>query len=161
MAGLATLSVQVQYLGQVSNSFSLPSASTAPVLFTANQSGNGPVAGLNQDNSYNGPNNPAPKGSVVALFMTGEGQTSPPGVTGKVTTLSPTTPLTPQPVLAVSVLIDGQPASIAFYGEAPALVSGVMQINVAIPANAPSGNLPIQVLVGGNVSQNGVTVSVQ
>jgi uncharacterized protein (TIGR03437 family) len=51
--------------------------------------------------------------------------------------------------------------SAAFYGEAPGLVSCVMQLNVQIPANAPSGNLSLQVSVGGNASQNGVTISVQ
>jgi uncharacterized protein (TIGR03437 family) len=61
----------------------------------------------------------------------------------------------------VAVLIGGQPASVAFYGEAPGLVSGVMQLNVQIPANAASGNLPISVSVGGNSSQSGVTISVQ
>jgi uncharacterized protein (TIGR03437 family) len=37
----------------------------------------------------------------------------------------------------------------------------MMQLNVQIPANAPSGDLPILVSIGGNTSQNGVTVSVQ
>src|ERR1017187_6470256 len=92
--------------------------------------------------------------------MTGEGQTAPAGVTGKVTTVAPNPPITPQPQLPVAVLINGQPASVAFYGEAPGLVSGVMQLNVQIPANAPPGNLPIAVSVGGNSSQNGVTISV-
>jgi len=32
---------------------------------------------------------------------------------------------------------------------------------VQIPSNAPSGDLPISVSVGGNESQHGVTVSVQ
>jgi uncharacterized protein (TIGR03437 family) len=36
-----------------------------------------------------------------------------------------------------------------------------MQLNVQIPSNAPSGNLSITVSIGGNVSQNEVTVSVQ
>jgi uncharacterized protein (TIGR03437 family) len=36
-----------------------------------------------------------------------------------------------------------------------------MQLNVQIPAGAPSGPLAIQVSVGGNMSQNGITVAVQ
>jgi uncharacterized protein (TIGR03437 family) len=36
-----------------------------------------------------------------------------------------------------------------------------MQLNVQIPANAQSGPLPITVSIGWNISQNGVTVSVQ
>jgi uncharacterized protein (TIGR03437 family) len=58
-------------------------------------------AALNQDNRYNAPSNPAAKGSYVSLCITGEGQTAPAGVTGKITTLSPTPPLTPQPLLPV------------------------------------------------------------
>jgi uncharacterized protein (TIGR03437 family) len=41
------------------------------------------------------------------------------------------------------------------------MVAGVMQLNVQIPANAPSGPLSIQVSVGGIMSQSGITVSVQ
>jgi uncharacterized protein (TIGR03437 family) len=36
-----------------------------------------------------------------------------------------------------------------------------MQLNVQIPTNAPSGALPIQVSLGGNMSQTGITVAVQ
>lgn len=161
MVDLLTPYVEVEYQGQSSNIFSLTAASASPALFTSNGSGAGPGAILNQDNSYNGPANPAPKGSVVVIFMTGEGQTSPPGVTGKVTTVSSTLPLTPQPLLPVTVSIGGQPASVLFYGEAPNLVSGVMQINVQVPTNVASGDLPIQVSVGASTSQLGVTVSVQ
>jgi uncharacterized protein (TIGR03437 family) len=159
--GLLNPYIQVSYQSQTSSALSLASASTTPAIFTANGSGTGPAAALNQDNSYNSPAKPAAKGSYLVLYVTGEGQTAPAGVTGKVTTVSPSPPLTPQPLLTVAVLINSQPAYVAFYGEAPGLVSGVMQINVQIPANVPSGNLPIVVSVGGNTSQNGVTISVQ
>jgi uncharacterized protein (TIGR03437 family) len=59
------------------------------------------------------------------------------------------------------VTINGQPALYVYAGEAPGLVAGMMQLNVQIPANAPSGDLAILVSVGGNTSQKGVTVSVQ
>jgi uncharacterized protein (TIGR03437 family) len=60
----------------------------------------------------------------------------------------------------VAVIIGGQPASVAFYGEAPGFISGVMQLNVQIPANVPAGDLPILVSVGDSNSQKGLTVSV-
>jgi len=159
--GVLSPLAEVRYQGQISNAFSLTPSTTSPALFTLNGSGTGPAAALNQDQSYNTPNNPAAKGTYLVLYMTGEGQTAPLGVTGKVTTVSATPPLTPQPLLPVAVFIGGQPASVTFYGEAPGLVSGVMQLNVQIPANVPSGNLPTSVSVGGNSSQDGVTVSVQ
>jgi uncharacterized protein (TIGR03437 family) len=154
-------SLQLIYQGQTSNTLVLSSAPTIPALFTANGSGAGPAAAFNQDQSYNSLSNPAAKGSVVVLYMTGEGQTAAAGITGRVTTVSPIQPLTPQPLLPVSVLINGQQGSVVFYGEAPGLISGVMQINVQIPANTRSGSMPIQVSVGGDSSPNGVTISVQ
>jgi uncharacterized protein (TIGR03437 family) len=69
--------------------------------------------------------------------------------------------LTPQPVLPVNVLINGQQATGAFYGEGPWLASGVMQVNVLVPATAPPGILPILVSVGETSTPAGVTVSVQ
>jgi uncharacterized protein (TIGR03437 family) len=162
MAGIATPPVWIKYAGQTSNAFQLTSTTTAPGLFTQNASGSGPGAILNQDNSVNGPGNRAAKGSIVQVFMTGEGQTSPPSVTGAITSATlPPPQVTPAPLLAVGVTINGQPALYVYAGEAPSLVAGMMQLNVQIPANAPSGDLAILVSIGGHTSQNGVTVSVQ
>jgi uncharacterized protein (TIGR03437 family) len=162
MAPVASPSVWVKYAGQTSNAYQLTTAATSPGLFTQNASGSGPGAILNQDNSVNGPGNRAAKGSIAQVFMTGEGQTSPPSVTGAITTASlPPPQVTPAPLLAVGVTINGQPAPYVYAGGAPGLVAGMMQLNVQIPASASSGNLPITVSIGGNPSQNGVTVSVQ
>ena len=162
MAPAVSLSVWIKYAGQTSNTYQLFSGATAPGLFTQNASGSGPGAILNEDNSVNGPGNRAAKGSIVQVFMTGEGLTSPPSVTGAITTATlPPPQVTPAPLLAVGVTINGQPALYVYAGEAPGLVAGMMQLNVQIPANAPSGDLAILVSVGGNTSQKGVTVSVQ
>jgi uncharacterized protein (TIGR03437 family) len=161
VAGLTNASVQVQYINQTSKSFDVQIVTTAPAIFTANGTGAGQGAILNHDGKLNGPNTPEPRGGVVVLFITGEGQISPPGVSGKITTLSSTPPLTPTPMAAVSVLINGQAAFVAFHGEAPGLVSGVMQLNVQVPTTISSGNVPIQVSVGGKSTPNVVTVSVR
>jgi len=50
----------------------------------------------------NGPGNRAAKGSILQVFMTGEGQTSPPSVTGAITAATlPPPQVTPGPLLAV------------------------------------------------------------
>ena len=36
-----------------------------------------------------------------------------------------------------------------------------MQLNVAVPTGIPAGDQPIQVTIGGNQSQTGVTVSLR
>jgi uncharacterized protein (TIGR03437 family) len=162
MAPISSPSVWIRYVGQTSNAYLLASATTMPGLFAQNSQGSGPGAILNQDNSVNGPGNAAAKGSIVQVFMTGEGQTSPPSVTGKITTATlPPPQVTPAPLLPVGVLINGQPATWTYAGEAPNLAAGLMQLNVQIPLNAQSGPLSIIVSIGGNISQNGVTVSVQ
>jgi uncharacterized protein (TIGR03437 family) len=162
MASVASPLVWIEYAGQTSNAFALTSTTTAPALFTQTWSGSGPGAILKQDNSLNGPGNAAAKGSIVQVYMTGEGQTNPPGVTGAITRATlPPPQVTPAPILPIKVTIAGLPALYAYAGEAPGLVAGIMQLNVQIPAIAPSGDLQILVSIGGNTSQNGVTVSVR
>jgi uncharacterized protein (TIGR03437 family) len=162
MASVASPLVWIEYAGQTSNEFELTSTTTAPALFTQTWSGSGPGAILNPDNSLNGPGNAAAKGSIVQVYMTGEGQTDPPGVTGAITRATlPPPQVTPAPMLPIKVTIAGLPALYAYAGEAPGLVAGIMQLNVQIPATAPSGDLQILVSIGGNTSQNGVTVSVR
>jgi uncharacterized protein (TIGR03437 family) len=165
LAQFTSATVLVKFLGQTSNGVTVNMATTAPGIFTLNSSGTGPGAILNSNNSVNGPGTgatvPANRGDTVVVYMTGEGQTSPPGVTGKVTTVSSTPPLTPGPLLPVSVTIGGQAANWTFAGGAPGFVAGVMQLNVVIPTNINAGDQEILVTIGGNQSQRGVTVSVK
>ncbi|HXB68256.1 MAG TPA: hypothetical protein VNY05_08435 [Candidatus Acidoferrales bacterium] len=157
--------VLVKYLGQTSNAVHVNVSTTQPGLFTANSSGTGPGAILNSNSSVNSPANPAARGDTVVVYMTGEGQTTPLGVTGKVTTVASTGPLTPTPLLPISILIGPAgsqlPANYSFAGEAPGFVSGAMQLNVQIPPNATTGDQPIVVSIGPNSSQAGVTVSIK
>jgi uncharacterized protein (TIGR03437 family) len=159
--GFLNANVFVKFLGQSSNSINVNVATTIPGLFTANASGTGPGAILNSNLTINTSSNPAARGDVAVIYLTGEGETSPGGVTGKVTTVAPAPPLTPLPLLPISVTVGGQPAQWTFAGEAPSLVSGVMQLNVVIPTNIVAGDQPIVVTIGGNPSQQGVTVSVK
>jgi uncharacterized protein (TIGR03437 family) len=162
MASVANPSVWINFEGQTSNAYQLSLAAAAPGLFAQNASGSGPGAILNQDNSLNGPDHAAAKGSIVQMFLTGEGQTSPQGISGKITDATlPPPQVTPAPLQPIQVWINGQPAVYTYAGEAPGMVGGVMQLNVQIPANAPSGALAMAVSIGGNMSQSGITVSVQ
>ena len=163
MVSVANPSVWIAYAGETSNADQLTLAATAPGLFAQNASDRGPGAILNQDNSLNGPGHGAAKGSIVQVFMTGEGQTNPPSVTGAITTATlPPPQVTPAPMQLIQVWIDGEPALYTYAGEAPGMVAGVMQLNVRIPTDAASGTLPIQVSIGGNRNGNGgITVTVQ
>ena len=159
LAGRVETSVWVSYRGQTSNSVPLPVVTTAPGIYTLNQSGSGPGAIFNQDYTYNGSSNPALKGATVMIFATGEGQTNPFGVTGKVNPV--VLKDLPVPLLPVAVTVDGQPANYSFAGGAPGWVSGLLQINVQIPLNVRTGDVPLAVTIGSNSSQANVTVSVR
>jgi len=162
VAQLSSPYVEVKYLNQTSQTVSLRAVTTVPGIFTlANGTGQG--AFLNYDNSYNNASHPAAAGSTIQLYLTGEGQLSPAGVTGSVTCSAgcATVNQIPLPLLPVAALVNNQPATIAFAREAPGDVSGVMQVNVVIPPNTPSGPISIAISVGGNSTQSGVTVYVQ
>ncbi|MDQ1474011.1 MAG: hypothetical protein QOJ99_5491 [Bryobacterales bacterium] len=142
----------------LSDAVALPVAPAGPSVFTIDMSGRGQGAILNQDVvTVNSTAKPADKGSIVVIYATGEGQTSPAGLDGKLAD----GPFYPKPVQGVTVNIGGIPAEVLYYGAAPTLVAGVMQINVRVPADAPSGDVPLDVVVGTTHSQPGVTVAVK
>ncbi len=156
----SSANVVVRYNGVLSNEVPVPVVPSEPGLFSQSQGGTGIGAILNQDQSVNSDKNPAPKGSIISLFGGGEGQTSDQGIDGLVAS-GPIASL-PQPLLPVSVTIGGIPATnITYAGAAPTLTAGVLQINVQIPDNVPSGDQPVVITVGTNVSQGGLTVSVK
>jgi uncharacterized protein (TIGR03437 family) len=117
----------------------------------------GQGAVLNQDNSVNGPSNPAPRGTLVQIYATGEGLTSPPGITGSVTGSN-----TKSPVLPVNVAIGGMSAAIQYEGSAPNAVAGLFQVNALVPAGVvPGPAVPITLTIGGATSHSGVTIAVK
>jgi uncharacterized protein (TIGR03437 family) len=150
-----SVQVVVQYQGQSTAPVTVPLAATAPGIFTRDSSGRGAAAVTNQDGSLNSDSSPAPGGSVVTFFATGEGVTLPAGVDGSVTGS-----VLPQPLASVTATIGGVPATVQFAGEAPGDVAGIMQVNVMVPGNLPAGALPIVLTVGGASSQPGVTINV-
>lgn len=79
--GKATTQVQVEFEGRRSNTIALPVVAAAPAIFTADSSGRGQGAILNQNGSLNNIRNQADRGSVVVLYLTGEGATNPTGLT--------------------------------------------------------------------------------
>jgi uncharacterized protein (TIGR03437 family) len=163
VAGRPTTNIVVEYLGVQSNALPYSVASSSPGIYTANASGSGQGAILNQDYSVNSAANRAAVNSVVAVYMTGEGTTQPASPDGAVAPINGTGLF--KPVLPVTATVGGVPAKIEYYGSAPGIVYGVMQVNVRIPAGTPSGpNVPIVITVGTNSTQSGtggVTVAIQ
>ena len=157
VAGKQSVRVVVEQGANRSATITVPVAAAKPALFSANSSGRGQGAILNQDTSFNSAANPAAKGGVIVLFGTGEGQTDPPGADGRLASTA-----FPKPAHPVSVTIGGaRVTQLSYAGAAPGLVAGVFQINVVIPPDTVSGDVPITVTVGNFTSQSGLTVAVR
>ncbi len=158
LAGQSTVQVEVTQVNGQPLTKTVEVAATNPSIFAANATGTGQGAILNADLSDNSASNPAPLGSVVAIYATGLGVTNPVSMDGVLTSvLSP--PLVAQPV---TVTIGGQSATVLYQGAAPGLVAGVSQINVQVPSNITAGpSVPITIAAGGKQSQNSVTVAVK
>jgi uncharacterized protein (TIGR03437 family) len=159
VAGRPTTQITVVFQGVRSAPLTYNVTTASAGIYTQNSQGTGPGSILNQDYSVNGPTKPAAAGSAVQVYLTGTGQTTPSAVTGLVNTTIKNS------LLTYTATIGGLPAQVIYQGTAPGLVEGVMQFNIVIPANAPSG--PQQIVItnttGGVTysSQAGVTVQVQ
>ena len=155
--GRLSTTVQVEYLGVRSNGLVLRVETSLPGLFSANSSGRGPGAILNQDNSVNTVTNLTARGQAIVLYATGEGQTTPVGIDGKIIGFDLRKSLLP-----VSVKVGGVDCTVEYAGSAPGLVSGVFQVNVRLNNSVPSGlAVPVVLQVGSAASQDGLTVAIR
>jgi len=133
--------VRLVYRGVPSNTVTLPVTPAAPGLFT--QIGSVQAAVLNQDGGVNARPSPAVRGTVVAFFATGLGQTVPASPTGAASAGAGSL------ANPVTVRIAGLTAEVLYAGPAPGL-AGLMQINARVPAAISLEN---------PVDQAGVTIS--
>jgi len=139
-SGFADLEVIQASTGQVLGATLVPMYSVAPgaFLYPGGQTGATVyAAAINQDGTINGPTNPALRGQVISLYMTGQGNVPglpPDGV--------PATTAISAPV-AITVLLNGFDVNSATYAEQTTQhvqysginqYPGMWQINVKIPA---------------------------
>lgn len=102
---------------------------------------------INQDGTVKSSANPAPQGSVVTMYVTGLGLTSPLSQDGSVSA-----PPLPVPVAPVSVSLNGNQVQPQFVAAADGLVAGIAQLNLHIP-QAAYPSTPISVAVDGAQAQ--------
>lgn len=112
---------------------------------------------MNQDGTYNSKSHPAARGSVVSLFGTGEGATTPALPDGALVISTPYS--TTQ--LPVAVTFGSETAQVQYAGAAPYLPTGVFQINATVPMDVAPGDVPITVSIGGISTTRTVTVAVE
>jgi uncharacterized protein (TIGR03437 family) len=146
VAGNALTHIEVVYQGQSVNTVDVAVVAAAPGIFST---------AINQDGTYNSAANPAPRGTYLTLYATGQGLTNGPNISGQ-----PAAAPYPQAILPVTVTVSGMTAVIYWAGSAPELV-GLLQVNLRVPgAFVPSGAVPLELTVGTAVSPD-LTIWVQ
>ena len=160
----ATVNMVVSNNGVVSSATPVNVAPFSPGVFGFNTgSAIMAIAYTYQDGMFAWPVNsvagltthPAARGSLVIVYATGLGAVTPAISDGEAPGLVLTQVNTP-PV----VMIGGINAQVAFAGLQPQF-PGVYQLNVTIPANAPTGSsVPLQIQVGGVTSPATFTIAV-
>lgn len=145
VAGKSQTVVRVTYGSQTSADFTKAVTQVDPALFTLNAAGTGPAAVINQAGTVNSATAAAPKGTIVAFYLTGAGLTNSSGAISAATT----------------VKIGGLDATVAYAGVAPGAVLGLYQVNATVPSSVGTGAQSVVITVGGVSSPAGVTLYVQ
>jgi uncharacterized protein (TIGR03437 family) len=126
IAGRSSTEVEIRRGGASAVRLLVPVAEAAPAIFT----GAGGIAAT------------ASAGGIATIYATGEGQTAPAGIDGKLAEAPYAAP-----VLAPSVFVAGIKAEILFAASAPGF-AGLMQVNFRIPETCPAGNQTLELRIG-------------
>ncbi len=149
VAGRSVVDVQVESNGIVSETVTLPVLPDRLGVFSADGSGNGQAAILNQDGTLNGPSNPARPGSAITIYGTG-------GLPNAIAiAISNEIEAYPE--------VDGGAEDYRYY--APILYAGVtgglLQVNVQLPTGVPSGSaVPLHIRSGGLPIEQSLTIAI-
>jgi uncharacterized protein (TIGR03437 family) len=165
--------ISVIYNGSPVGPVTVPVVFGVPGIFRLQPGVSTQAAALNQDGTLNGPLNPASPGSVVTMWGTGFGPTSPTCASGGLNlpiaaNLAPGTNVTLNDLTSTSGLIAGRSNPALYAGSAPTLLCGVTQINMLVPSYARGEYLffpdVVMAILGGTTSDQsaiGVTIAVK
>jgi uncharacterized protein (TIGR03437 family) len=141
-----TAAVSVSGAAGSDSAQTLTISSSSPGIFAAVK---------NSDFSLTSEMNPAAPGDALAVYATGLGAGNPAVATGQLPADDPLSVTTAMPIATIG----GISAEVAASVMAPGL-AGVQQINVIVPAGAPSGSQELQFSIDG-VESNSVTIYVE
>jgi uncharacterized protein (TIGR03437 family) len=149
-SGTADVQVVRKSTGQILGSGQLQMNAASPALLTVSATGNGQVYVLNQDGTQNSASNPAPRGSVIALFGTGQGVVPGAPPDGQPPEGLVMTPDMPRVIIGTNFVADDD---VKFSGLAPNWVA-LWQINVRIPESVAPGNAVVVAVLYKGIPSN-------
>lgn len=133
--------------GGTSTTYSFTVTAAAPAIF---QYGTNHALAQNAGGTLNSESAPAAAGSVITVYLTGQGAVSNPVTDG---TAAPLSPLSNASATA-SATIGPASAVVQFLGLTPEF-AGLAQANIQVPS-LPSGDYPLVITMGGLVSASAV-----
>ena len=141
LAGQSSVQVKVSIDRSSGTVVTVPVAVASPALFVYGQS---QAASLDENAALITASNPARRGRIISLFANALGPVTNQPETGEPAPSSPLAVTTSLP----TVTIGGVRATVQFSGLAPGF-TGLFQINVSVPVNAPTGSVAVLVTEGG------------
>jgi len=165
LAGASSATVVVTVGGQSSAPQTAPLSPFSPGIYALNSQGAGQGAiKISNTSIFAAPAGSLPglqsravnPGEYISIYATGLGAVTNPPATGAPAPSSPLSNTITTPVVVIGGVTTATPS---FSGLAPGFV-GLYQIDVQVPAGAPSGSsVPVVVNIGGKQS-NGVTIAI-
>ncbi len=143
-----------------SDPYTVNATYASPGIFTTGSGPGQAIAYGNSDYVIAGPTSavthPIKTGDALIILATGLGAVDQPVNSGDV----PASGVLARTLITPTVLVGGVPAQVLFSGLTPQFV-GVYQINIIVPANAPTGDaVSLQIQMNGMTSRNDVTIAV-
>lgn len=132
----STTLVEVEVQGHRAPAIAVAVKDTVPSLFTQDGSGQGRVLAFNQDATLNSPENPAKLGTIVTLFATGTGVTSPASEAGAIAQSIDARPAQ-IPAVVLYGKTGGIPLTAVYAGPSPGSITSVTQFNLRLPESIP------------------------
>jgi uncharacterized protein (TIGR03437 family) len=154
--GTGTADVQISHGGQMTQTVTVSVVKKQPGIFTTGGTGSGQAIVQNADGSLNSSSNLAAKGSTISILATGAGQTTPILPDGTFATDDSN-----RPRLRITVLIGGIGAEVVSARVPVGFLAGLIQVDVQIPAGAPSGPAVSLELGVGDVLSPPATLAIQ
>ncbi len=163
LAGISA-QVVVTFGGLVSIPFTVGVATADPGIYSMASSGQGQGAVLDynattNDFSINSVANPALRGSIVVMYITGAGATTS-VIDNLLIPFPPAAAVTP--LIPPTVTIGGQAAAVLAAQAPPGSIPGLIQLNLTVPLTVTAGPaVPVIVTVGAASSPLGLTMAVK